>query len=98
MSLTLRDQLIRACWVPSDFRKPPPDARGAHYPVQVWGVIDDPAFRPEEGELSPFVDIVSWWPASQIWTVTFQCRRNPNAEDYPVLVSWWQPLPPLVLP
>lgn len=93
MSLLLRDHHIRACWVPSGFRRPVPDDRGPHFPVEVWGVIDDPRFR-LTGQ-RPIQDVVSYWPALDRWTVTLQCRADEDAVDFPVHVTHWQPLPPL---
>lgn len=95
MSLLLRDQLIRDCWVPSGFRQPETDPRGRHYPVQVWGTIDDPRLRLPGRPHSPFQDVVAWWPATRIWTVTLQCRADEDAVDFQVNVTFWQPLPPL---
>lgn len=95
MSLTLRDQLIRECWVPADFRTPAPDPRGPHYPVQVWGVVDDPRLAPNNEKRYVFQDIVTWWPSLKIWTVTLQCRTDEDAQDFPCTVLYWQPLPPL---
>lgn len=93
MSLLLRDQMIRACWVPADFRTPPPDQRGPWFKVEVWGVIDDPRLRLQHDK--PFQDVVCYWPSSRIWTVTLQCRADEDAVDFPVNVSFWQPLPPM---
>lgn len=93
MSLLLRDTLIKQCWVPSHIRVPDDDPRGLHYPVQVWGVIDDPRYRCN-GE-PVFQDVVCWWPAARIWTVTSQCRADDEVDDVAVMVTWWQPLPPL---
>jgi hypothetical protein len=92
MSLYLRDQLIRQSWIPVHLRPPENDPRGVHYPVQVWGVIDDPRLKTSDGK--PFSDVVSYWPALGKWTVTFQCRLSELPDDYPVRVTFWQPLPP----
>lgn len=93
MSLVLRDTLLKQCWVPSNLRVPDDSLHGPHYPVTVWGVIDDPRYR-LNGE-PVFMDVVAWWPASRVWTVTSQCRADEDVDDTPVTVTWWQPLPPL---
>ena len=95
MSLILRDQYIRECWVPSSLRVPRTDPRGAHYPVQCWGIIEDTRFLDEQGAVKRFVDLVSWWPAMKMWTVTMLCAADERAEDVPVTVISWQPPPPL---
>jgi len=92
MSLYIRDQLIQQCWIPVHHRVPETDPRGPHYAVQVWGVIDDPRVRTVDGRT--FSDVVSYWPALKKWTVTHQLRQNDLADDYPVSVTFWQPLPP----
>lgn len=95
MSLLLRDTLLKQCWVPSHLRVPDDDPRGAHYPAQVWAVIDDPRYR-FNGE-PVFMDIACWWPASRTWTVTGQIRADDpdSVDDVKVRVTFWQPLPPL---
>lgn len=72
---------------------PPATApEGEGFSVQVWGVIDDPRLRIHEDE--PFQDVVAWWPARRVWTVTHQCRADEQAVDYEVNVVAWRPLPP----
>jgi hypothetical protein len=93
MSLILRDQLLRECWVPTSLRKPAPNPAGPHYSVPVWGVIDDSNFT-IAGE-TMFADVVAYWPALDKFTVTHQCRADEDADDHVVKVIWWQPLPPL---
>lgn len=88
-SLLLRDQIIRQCWVPADFRVPDPDVRGPHFPVQVWAVVEVNNRR--------FVDLVSWWPALRRWTATWQSKANEDAVEFAVVVVFWQPSPPLPL-
>jgi hypothetical protein len=97
-SLLLRDQFLKQCWVPADFRVPDSLAHGEHYPVAVLGVIDDPTICLNGA--GAFVDVVAWWPALRKWTVTHQCRSDScehtdTAVDYPIRVTFWQPLPPL---
>lgn len=92
MSLYLRDQLIRACWTPAHLKQPADGDKGPHFSVQVWGVIDDPRYR-LNGE-KPFCDVVAWWPALKLWTVTGQCRGDLDVDDIPTRVTYWQPLPP----
>ena len=92
MALYLRDQLILECWQASHLKLPDPDSRGAHFPVVVWGVIDDPRFRPVMGK--PFAEVVSWWPALGKFTVTHQCQADVEVIELPVRVTHWQPLPP----
>lgn len=77
-------------------RVPPTDARGPHYPVEVWGVIEDEQFT-YDGKVKTFADVVSYWPALNIWTVTMACRADREAADVQVRVSLWQPLPPISL-
>lgn len=86
MSLLLRDQYIRACWVPADFRQPPTNGN-QHHPVRCWGVVS------WQGHI--FQEIVHWWPALRVWTCTMQVSVNEDAQDIPVTVLWWQPMPPL---
>lgn len=92
MSLTLRDQYVRECWVPSQFRTPPTGPQGVHFPVEVWGWVDDEKLR-LEGKKA-FQDVVCWWPALGKWTVTLQCRADEDAVDFVCTVTYWQPLPP----
>ncbi len=77
--------------------KTPPAAHpaGADRPVTVLAVVDDPRFRINGDE--PFVDVASWWPAAQRWTVTHQVRSD-DAVDYPVRVAAWKPLDELPPP
>ena len=89
-----RDELIRRCWINTKHMVPPEDPRGPHFAVTVLGVIDDPRFR-IPGADGPFVDFVSWWPASRMWTVTHQCRADELATDCPCTVTFWQQQPPL---
>lgn len=93
MSLILRDQLLKQCWVPASMRKPLPNPAGNHFPVTVWAVVDDVRYRCN-GE-PVFMDVACWWPASRVFTITSQCRADEDADDKPVNVTWWQPLPPL---
>ena len=95
MSITLRDQLIASCWVAAHVQQPEPDPRGAHFPVQVWGVIEDPRFTPVVA--GRFADVVSWWPSSRCWTVSHQCRADDEVVELPVRVIAWQELPPVPL-
>lgn len=91
-SIFLRDSLIYESWKPTTIL-PPPDERGRHFPVQLWGVIDDERFhRVQPG---PFSDVVSFWPALGIWTVTLQSRGAPDPVETEVRVILWQPLPPV---
>lgn len=88
MSITLRNALIHECWTPvskkPEFTGPP------HFPVQLWGVIEDKRFGDE-----PFADVVAYWPATDLWTATLQCRGSQEADDVPVRVILYQPLPPV---
>lgn len=59
--------------------------------ISVLGVIDDPNLR-INGE-DPFVDVVAYWPAKDVWTITHTSRADTAAIDYPVRVVKWQPLP-----
>ncbi len=93
MSLILRDQLLRECWVPTNLRKPAVGPHGPHYSVAVWGVIDEPLMRLNGDPV--FMDVVAYWPALDKFTVTHQCRADEDADDHVVNVIWWQPLPPL---
>lgn len=95
MSLLLRDQCIRECWVYTSLRKPQPDHRGLHYPVQVWGVVEDERFVDDQCVVKRFADVVTYWPALGIWTVSMCCREDDSAVDVKVNVTMWQPLPPL---
>lgn len=92
MSLYLRDQLILQCWVASHLHQPQADPRGNHFPVQVWGVIDDPRYKPVRSK--PFADIVSFWPSLGYFTVTHQCQADEEVIELRVRVTHWQPLPP----
>lgn len=94
MSLTLRDQYLKQCWVPTDLRLPPTDPRGPHHPVECWVIVDDPRFVRANGD-KVFQDRGCYWPASNIWTVTCQTCASEDAEDVRANVTWWQPLPPL---
>jgi hypothetical protein len=58
------------------------------FSVAVVAVIYDPNFY----DRKPFVDIVSFWPASGEWTVTHSCRADQAAGDHPVHVVAWKPL------
>lgn len=93
MSLILRDQYIRSCWVPAHLRVPQHRPGREHFPIQCWGVIQEPSME-VDGE-TMFADVVAWWPALGKWTVTHQCRADEDATDHVVVVLWWQPLPPL---
>lgn len=93
MSLTLRDQYIKQCWVPAELRQPSTDPRGPHFPVTCWVVVDDPRYR--VGTDMVFACIGCWWPASKQWTVTSRCPGDEDVTDVPVNVSFWQPMPPL---
>ena len=64
-----------------------------HFALTVLGVVDDPMFR-MPGE-DPFVDVVAYWPALKCWTVTHQVRSDLEADDHPVRVTFWMPLPAL---
>ena len=92
-TMTERDRQLSACWVDVDFTVPAARPSGDHYPVTVWGVINDPRFR-INGEVE-FMDVVSWWPGLRVWTVTHQSRADGEAFDHPCKVTYWQPLPPL---
>jgi hypothetical protein len=92
MSLLQRNALIRDCWVP--VTTPPTSSKeSAHFPIEVWAVIDDPRYQ-SNGE-RPFADIACYWPASKKWTVTGQCRGDTDVDDIEVRVTFYQPLPPL---
>lgn len=95
-SLTDRDRILRESWRNAQFILPDPDPRGAHFAVEVWGVIRDRSgtFRSSDSEQT-FQDVVSYWPASNKWTVTHVGRGQEDATDYPCDVLFWQPLPPL---
>jgi len=93
VSLLLRDQFIKQCWVPADVRNPHPDPRGPHYPVTCWAVIHDPRLKLEGDAV--FQDVACYWPALDKWTITSQCRADEDAIDVEVNVAWWQPLPPM---
>lgn len=58
-----------------------------HYPILVLGAVD------EDDEVS--IDIVAYWPALNRWTITYQRQSNESADDWPVVVRAWQPLPML---
>ena len=75
---------------------PPESTDGRHLTITVLGVIDVPAMRLNGDE--PFVDVVSYWPARKLWTVTHQCRADESAMDYVITVRCWQPLPQLPPP
>lgn len=93
MNITERDRLIRECWVPVKFKTPDPLPAGKHFPVAVWGVVDDSRFT-LAGQKT-FMDVVHYWPAANKWTITHCARSDDEAEDFPVTVTHWQPLPPL---
>ena len=93
MSIYLRDQLILECWTPAHLRQPETSAHGPHYPVQVWGVIEDPNYK--LGDLVRYADVVAWWPALKLWTCTSQNRADEEVNDVKVRVVLWQPLPPV---
>lgn len=92
MSLSIRDSLIQQCWVPAHLKHPTSET-GPHFPVQVWGVIDDPRYR-MNGE-KPFADVVAWWPALKKWTCTSQCVGDLDVDDVQCRVTFWQPMPPV---
>lgn len=95
-SLEERDTLLRQCWRNSRFIVPEAHAAGPHFAIQVMGVVDDPHYRMIKGDERPFVDLVAYWPAARKWTIT-HCSRAcaDEATDYPVNVTFWQPLLPL---
>lgn len=93
-TLSERDRLLQVSWVPARLRVPDADARGDHFGVPCWGVVDDPRFHIASGD-RVFADVVVWWPAARVWTITHCSRAAAEAEDIPVEVIAWQPLPPL---
>lgn len=78
-------------------RPPVVDNHDENFSLQVLGLIDDPLLRWRGQEL-PFWDVVAWWPARKLWTVTHQTRADAGAADYPTNVVRWRPLPPVVVP
>jgi hypothetical protein len=95
-SLQERDKILKESWVDARFRVPDPHPAGEHYSVQVMGVVDDPAYR-MKGDNQPFTDVVDYWPAAKKFTVT-HCSRASSVEaveDFPVMVTFWQPMLPL---
>lgn len=88
MSLHIRDQLILECWVSCAKKLPQPDPRGIYYPVSCLGVVDDPRFTERMG--GRFVELVSWWPANQIWTVSHQSQACDDVVDLQIRVVAWQ--------
>lgn len=96
MSLLLRDQYIRECWIPVTLRAPRMDPGASpHYPIQLWGVIDDPKLQGEGWPPGPYADVVAYWPALNKWTVTHSGRADEFATDVEVRVTFYQPLPPI---
>ena len=92
ITIAERDLMLAECWRCSKHQVPDPDARGPHYPVTVFGVVDDSALHLVGGD-GPYVDVVSYWPAARIWTVTHLSRCDSDeAVDFPAMVTYWQPL------
>lgn len=95
-SLQERDKILRESWRDARFISPDPHPAGEHFAVQVWGIIDDPRYRLNREE-KPFQDVVSYWPAAKKFTVTHLNRSvaGEDVADFPVVVTFWQPLPPM---
>lgn len=89
MSVHIRDQLILECWTSCSLKLPEPDSRGIYYPVPCLGVVDDPRFKERMG--GRFVELVSWWPANRIWTVSHQSQACDDVVDLQIRVVAWQP-------
>ncbi|MCQ0031502.1 hypothetical protein [Burkholderia glumae] len=71
----------------------PPVVPAGRTAVAVLAVIDDPRFRDQDDPFDkPFVDVANYWSTDR-WTVTLQCRASDSAEDIPVRVAGWMPLP-----
>lgn len=88
-----RDLLLQKCWIDTRYGAPEHDPKFSHYPVTCIGVVDDTNLQ-LAGE-QRFIDVVSYWPASKVWTVTHQCRADEGAIDFPCRVTYFQPLFPM---
>lgn len=89
----VRDDVLRRAWVrPIDGVPQAPD-QSEHFAIEVWGVVQDIFFN--DGK--PFADVVSYWPALRMWTVTGTVRGGEDVADQMVRVIAWQYLPPLPL-
>jgi len=90
-----RDAMLRKCWKDARFSQPTaPEGQSQHYNIQVLGVVDDPTMR-LRGDDKPFVDVVSYWPALNKWTITHCSRADSEADDYPIRVTYYQDMIPL---
>jgi hypothetical protein len=90
-----RDDLFRRCWRDTKYVVPDTDTRGPAFGVTVLGVIQDRIIRVSDAE--HYIDWVTWWPATRKWTVTHTgLATDPDATvDFPVNVTFWQPMLPL---
>jgi len=89
----VRDDMLRRAWTHPRDGVPQAPGKSEHFAIEVWGVVEDPYFN--EGK--PFQDVVAYWPALRIWTVTCTVRGTDDVEDVKVRVIGWQYLPPLPL-